>query len=238
MRLQRLWRLKLYSVELNDNTNQNTVKARLGLLTSVDPCLLQPLMCRWRQRLGGHVRVYWIETNIKGIAASHGANRFRNLRSFSLCTRKGRPNLIALAIPPFWNSRGLDDRIRRVLSSDRTAETISTRKRRRTANASELNAEAGKTVNPKWTTIRLHGGRTARSCEVLTWYRLPADTSRNRASVLFLFTPYDCPSENRRILALTCHHWTRETIEKCIIVPEDWRLRIWLFPEINSHPRT
>jgi hypothetical protein len=112
------------------------------------------------------------------------------------------------------------------------------RKRRWTANAGEFNAEAGKTVNPKWTTIRLHGGCNARSYEVLTWYRLPADTLRNRASVLFLFTPHDCPSENRRFLALTCHHRTHETIEKCIIVPEDWRLRDWLFPKINSHPRT
>jgi hypothetical protein len=238
MRLQRLWQLKLYPVELHDNTNLKTFKARLGLLTSVDPCLLQPLMCRWQQRLGGHVHVYWIETSIKGIAASHGANRFRNLRSFTLCTRKGRPSLTTSATPPFWNSRGLHDRIRRVLSSDKTAETIPTRKRRRTANAGELNAEAGETVNSKWTTIRLHGGHTARNYEVLTWYRLPADIPRNRASVLFLFTLHDCPSENRRILALTCHHRTRETIEKCIIVPEDWRLRSWLFPEINSHPRT
>jgi hypothetical protein len=61
------------------------------------------------------------------------------------------------ATPPFWNTRGLHDRIRRVLSCDRTAETIPTRKKRRTANAGEFNAEAGETVNPKWTTIRLHG---------------------------------------------------------------------------------
>jgi hypothetical protein len=195
-------------------------------------------MCRWRQRLGGHVRVYWIETNIKGIAASHGANRFRNLRSFPLCTRKGRPSLTTSAIPPFWNSRNLYDRIRRVLSSDRTAETIPTRKRRQTANVGELNAEAVETVNPKWTTIRLHGGCTARNCEVLTWYRLPADTPRNRASVLFLFTPHDCPSKNCRILALTCHHRSCKTIEKSIIILDDWRLRTWLFPKINSHPRT
>jgi hypothetical protein len=39
------WRLKLYSVELHDNTNLKTLKARLGSLTLVDPCLLQPLMC-------------------------------------------------------------------------------------------------------------------------------------------------------------------------------------------------
>jgi hypothetical protein len=195
-------------------------------------------MCRWRQRLGGHVRVYWIETSIKGIAASHGANRFRNLRSFPLCTRKGRPSLTASATPPFWNTRGLHDCIRRVLSFDRTTETIPMRKRRRTANAGELNAEIGETMNPKWTTISLHGDRTACSCEVLTWYRLLADTPRNRASVLFMFTPHDCPCKNRRILTLTCHHRTRETIEKGIIVPEDWRLRTWLFSEINSHPCT
>jgi hypothetical protein len=161
MRLQRLWQLKLYSVELHDKTKQNTIKARLDLLTSFDPSLLQPLMCRWRQRLGGHVRVYWIETSIKGIAASHGANRFRNLRSFPLCTRMGRPTLTTSATPLFWNTRVLHDRIRRVLSCDRTAETIPTRKRRRTANAGELNVEAGETVKSKWTTIRLHGGRSA-----------------------------------------------------------------------------
>jgi hypothetical protein len=238
MRLQRLWQVKLYSVELHDKTKQHTVKVRLGFKTSVDLGLLQPLMCRRRQRLGGHVRVYWIETSIKGIAASHGANRFCNLRSFPLCTRKGRPSLTASATPPFWNTHGLHDRIRRVLSSDRTAETIPMRKRRRTANAGELNAEVGETMNSKWITIRLHGGRSARSCEVLTWYRLPTDTPRNRASVLFLFTPHGSPSENRRILALTCHHRTGETIEKGITVPEDWRLRTWLSSEINSHPRT
>jgi hypothetical protein len=232
------WRLKLYSIELHDNTNLQTLKARLGLLTSVDPCLLQPLMCRWRQRLGGHVRVYWIETIIKGIGASHGANRFRSLRAFPVCARKGRPSLTASATPPFWNTRGFHDCIRRVLSCDRTAETIPTRKRGWTANIGELNAEAGKTVNPKWTTIRLHGGRNARNCDVLAWYRLPADILKNRDSVLFLFPPPECPSENHRILALTCHQRTRETIEKGIIVPDDWRLRSWLFPEINSHPRT
>jgi hypothetical protein len=232
------WRLKLYSVELHDNTNLKTLKARLGLLTSVDPCLLQPLMCRWRQRLGGHVRVYWIETSIKGIDASHGANRLRSLRSSPLCTRKGRPSLTASATPPFWNTRGFHDRICRVLSCDRTMETILTRKRRLTANAGELNAEAGETANPKWTTICLHGGHSRCSCDVLPWYRLLADTLRNRDSVLFLFTSHECPSENRRILALTCHQRTRETIGKGIIVPEDWRLRTWLFPEINSHPHT
>jgi hypothetical protein len=155
MRLHRLWQLKLYSAELHDINNVNTVKARLGSLTSVDPCLLQPLMCRWRQRLGGHVRVYWIETSIKGIATSHRANRFHNLRSFLLCTRRERPSLTASATTQFWNTRVLHDRIRRVLSSDRTAETIPTRTRRPTANAGELNAEAGETVNSKWTTIRL-----------------------------------------------------------------------------------
>jgi hypothetical protein len=149
-----------------------------------------------------------------------------------------RPSLTASATPPFWNTHVLHDRIRRVLSSDGTAGTIPTRRRRRTANASELNAEAGETVNSKWTTICLHGGRTARSCEVLTWYRLPTDTLRNRASVLLLFTPHDSPSENRKILALTCHHRTRETIEKGITVPEDWRLRTWLPFKINTHPRT
>jgi hypothetical protein len=195
MRLQRLWQVKLYSVELHDKTKQHTVKARLGFLTSVVPGLLQPLMCRRRQRLSGHVRVYRIETSIKGIAASHGANRFRNLRSFPLCTRMERPSLTASATPPFSNTCVLHDRIRRVLSSDRIAETIPTRKRRQTANAGELNAEAGETMNSKWTTIRLHGGRSARSCEVLTWYRLPADTLRKRASVFFMFTLHGSPSE-------------------------------------------
>jgi hypothetical protein len=123
------------------------------------------------------------------------------------------------ATPPFWNNRGLHDGIRRVLNSDRIAETIPTRRRRWTANAGELTAEAGEIVNPKWTTIRLHGGHTARICEVLT-----ADTPRNRASVLFLFTPYDCPFKNCRILALTCHHRSLVTFEKGITVPEDWRL--------------
>jgi hypothetical protein len=79
-----------------------------------------------------------------------------------------RPSLTASATPPLWNTRVLHDHIRRVLSSDGTAETIPTRRRRRTANVGELNAEAGETVNFKWTTIRLHGGRSARSCEVLT----------------------------------------------------------------------
>jgi hypothetical protein len=191
------WRLKLYSVQ--------TLKARLGLLTSVDPYLLQPLMCRWRQRLGGHVRVYWIETSIKGIGASHEANRFRSLRSFPLCAKKGRPSLTASTNPPLWNTCGLHDRIRKVLSCDRIAETIPTRKRGRTVNIGELNDKAGETVNPNWTTIRLHGGRNACSCDVLAWYWLPADTLRNRDSVLFLFPPPECPFENRRILALTCH---------------------------------
>jgi hypothetical protein len=206
------WRLKLYFVELHDNTNLKTFKTRLGLLTSLDPCLLQSLMCRWRERLGGHVRIYWIEISIKGIGASHGANRFRSLRSFLLCARKGRPNLTASAIPPFWNTCGLHDRIRRVVNCDRIVETIPTRKRRRTANAGELNAEAGETVNPKWTTIHRHGGHNRRSCDVLPWYWLPADTLRNRDNVLFLFIPHECLSENRRILALTCHQQTRETI--------------------------
>jgi hypothetical protein len=216
--------VKLYSVELHDNTNLQTLKARLSSLISVDPCLLQLLMCRWRQRLGGHVRVYWIETSIKGIGASHGANRFRSLQSFSLCARKGRPSLTASATPPFWNTYGLHDRIHRVLSCDKTVETIPTRKRGRTTNIGELNAEAGETVNPKWTTIRLHGGRHARSCDVLAWYRLPADTLRNRDSVFLLFPPPECPSENRRILALTCYQRIRQTVEKCIIVPDDWKL--------------
>jgi hypothetical protein len=90
MRLQRLWQLKLYSAELHDITNVNTVKARLGSLTSVDPCLLQPLMCRWRQRLGGHVCVYWIETSIKGIAASHRANKISQSSIFSPLHQEGK----------------------------------------------------------------------------------------------------------------------------------------------------
>ena len=73
------WRLKFYFVELHDNTNLKTLKARLGLLILLDPYLLQPLMCQWQQYLGGHVRVYWIETSTKGTSASHRANRFRSL---------------------------------------------------------------------------------------------------------------------------------------------------------------
>jgi hypothetical protein len=84
MRLQRLWQVKLYFVELHDKTKQYTVKARLGFLTSVDPSLLQPLMCRRRQRLGGHVRVYWIETSIKGIAASHSLTEPTDFAIFDL----------------------------------------------------------------------------------------------------------------------------------------------------------
>jgi hypothetical protein len=52
-------RLKFYSIELHTGkTYLKTVQAKLSQLTSFHPCLLCPLICRGRQRLDGHVRVY------------------------------------------------------------------------------------------------------------------------------------------------------------------------------------
>jgi hypothetical protein len=172
-------------------------------------------------------------------ALAKQANRLRSLRSFSLCASAGRPSLTVISNNPFRIRHALHDRIRRVLDCDRTVTTVSTReRRRRDTNVGELNAEAGETLNPKWTMTRFHGGLNGRISRILPRYRLPADTLMQRDGLPLLYMALEGLLDSCGILSLTCHQRTSDTIETGLTFPEDWRLRKWLFPIINSHLHT